>query len=298
VSPASTERVSALVTTEEAVSCVEDSARIGIGGAVTAGHPMALVRALIRKGVRDLTVISPTAGLDVDLLIAAGCVAKVVTSYVGAEDVAAVGPAFRAAAESGEIEVIEMDEAHCVLGLRAAAQGIPFYPWFGGLGTALPELNPELVEFEDPIKGRRMLAIPALELDVAMIHAESADEYGNVQVIGTGTVDPVVAAAGQKVLVEADRIVANDEIRKAPGRTWFWRDTAVVRAPWGTHPYSSAYLRADRAHLEEYVRAVVSRQKGDPEPLQSYLERYVTGPDSHEAYLESIGIRRILELMK
>ena len=85
-------RRSVLAALDVAVAGIADGATVGIGGAVTAGHPMALVRALARRGVRDLTVVAPTGGIEVDLLIAAGCVRRVVGSYVGIEGVAAVGP--------------------------------------------------------------------------------------------------------------------------------------------------------------------------------------------------------------
>lgn len=289
-------RTSLLTTAEEAVAGIADGAVVGIGGSLTAAHPMALVRALIRRGVKDLTVVAPTAGLDVDLLIAAGCVRKVCTSYVGAESAAPLGPAYRAGIEQGTLEVWDADEAHVILGLRAAGQGLPFLPWHGGLGTALVDLNPELVEFDDPITGRRLLAIPALPLDVALIFVDVSDEYGNVQFDGTGYVDPLVASAARRVVVQAERIVSNDFIRRAPEKTRFWRDTAVVRAPWGTHPYAGATLEADGPHLRAYAKAVQAATGGDRSVLDAYLQDFVLGPETHLDYLERIGIRRVSEL--
>jgi glutaconate CoA-transferase subunit A len=241
-------------------------------------------------------VVAPTAGLEVDLLVAAGCVRKVATSYVGAEAAAPLGPAFRAAAEAGAIEIWDGDEAHFAVGLRAAGHGLPFLPWRGGVGTSLPQLNPELVEFDDPVRGERLLAIPALKLDVALIQSETADEYGNVQFGTTGYMDPLLAAAADRVLVQADRIVSNEEIRKRPERTYFWRNTTVVRAPWGSHPYSSGSLATDGEHLAEYAKAAQGAGRGDRAALDEYLERYVHGPKSHEDYLEAIGVRRLAEL--
>jgi len=291
------DRSSVVRTAREAVAGIPTGAVVGLGGSVTAGHPMALVRALARLGVGDLTVVAPTAGLDLDLLVSTGQVRKVVTSYVGAEGAAAVGPGFRAAAEAGSIEVWDADEAHCILGLRAAAQGLPFLPWLGGVGTALPRLNPDLVEFDDPIHGRRLLAVPAIGLDVALIFAERADVHGNVQFGGTGHTDPLLASAAQRVVVQVERVVPHEVIRRDPGSTWFWRDVAVVPAPWGTHPFSSAGLQADGEHLREYAAAAAAAAKGDREPLEGYLRRYVTTPQDDLQYLEEIGVRRIAELV-
>ncbi len=286
------ERRSVLTSLDDAVGVVEDGMTVGIGGAVTAGHPMALVRALARRGVRDLTVVAPTGGIEVDLLIGAGCVKTVWGCYVGLEAVAGVCPVFRAAVEAGDVEVRDLDEAHCVLGLRAAAQGLPFLPWRGGVGTSFTQLNPALVEFDDPVAGEPLIAVPALRLDVALVFAERADEYGNAQVVGTGHMDGLLGSAADRVLLQTDRVVSNDMIREFPERTWYWRDTRVVRAPFGTHPYSSGSMVADVDHLKAYVKA--AKTGGDA--FDDYLQRHVLGAD-HDAYLEAVGIRRIAELL-
>jgi glutaconate CoA-transferase subunit A len=286
-------RNSVLRPPSDAVGIVQDGATIGIGGAVTAGHPMALVRELIRRGVRDLRVVAPTGGIDVDLLIAAGCVRSVVGCYVGIEGLAAVGPVFRRAVERGEVEVEDLDEAHCVMGLRAAGHRLPFLPWRGGVGTSFTELNPSLVPFDDPIAGQPLLAIPALELDVALVSAERSDEYGNVQVIGTPHMDQILGAAARRVIVQVERVVSTEVIRERPELTMYWADTTVVRTPFGTHPYSSGGLTSDAAHLEEFVQAA----RSGLDELNAYLRRFVHDAGDHDGYLEAIGIRRLVSLM-
>lgn len=287
----SAQRSSVVSPLDEAVAIVEDGMTVGLGGAVTAGHPMALVRALARRGVRDLKVVAPTGGIEVDLLIAAGCVREVWGSYVGLEGLAGVNPVFRAAVEAGTVEMRDLDEAHCVMGLRAAGHGLPFMPWRGGVGTSFPQLNPALVEFDDPVGGEPLLAVPALRLDVALVYAEMTDAYGNAQVVGTGHMDGLMGAAAERTIVQTDRVVDNDVIRRQPERTWYWRDTTVVRAPFGTHPYSCGSMVADVEHLKAFVRA--GRAGGDE--LAEYLDRHVRV--DHETYLEAIGIRRIASLL-
>jgi glutaconate CoA-transferase subunit A len=286
-------RTPLVATLDEAVATIDDGAVVGLGGAVTAGHPMALVRALARRGPRELTVVAPTGGIEVDLLIAAGCVSRVVGSYVGVEGVAAVGPVFRRAVEAGEVEVVDLDEAHCVAGLRAAAQSLPFLPWRGGVGTSFPQLNPSLIEFDDPVNGERLLAVPAIELDVALLYAEAADAYGNAQPVGTGNMDALLGGAAQRVILQVDRVVDNDVIRQSPDRTLYFRDTQVVRAPFGTHPYSNAAMASDEEHLRDF--AVAGRAGG--EELDAYMARYVHEAHDHEAYLEAIGVRRLTSLL-
>jgi glutaconate CoA-transferase subunit A len=292
MSAAAVERTSVLVGLEEALAEVGDGATIGIGGAVTAAHPMALVRELARRRVRGLTVVAPTAGLEVELLIAAGCIETLFTCYVGFEGVAAVGPLYRRAVQSGEIKVQDMDEGHCIAGLRAASQRLPFMPWRGGVGTAYPELNEGIVAFADPVAGEELLAIPALPLDFALIYAETADEFGNARSYGTGNMDHLLGSAADRVIVQVDRVVSNDQIRKEPERTWRWRDARVVHAPFGTHPYSNAWMVADTEHLTEFIAAT-----RDADALAAYMDRHV-GPDvDHDAYLEQIGIRRVSSLL-
>lgn len=286
-------RQSVVGTLDDAIADIDHGAVIGVGGAVTAGHPMALVRALARRRVRDLTLVAPTGGIDVDLLIAAGCVSKVVGCYVGVEGVAAVGPVFRRAAESGEIEIVDLDEAHCVMGLRAAGHRLPFLPWRGGVGTSFPKLNPALVEFDDPIAGQPLLAIPAIPLDVALICGERSDAYGNVQVIGSPHMDALLGAAAKRVVVQVEHVVETEKIRERPELTMYWSETVVVRAPFGTHPYSSGQLTSDEEHLRAFVKAV---RDGDDD-LNAYLERYVHAPGDHLDYLETVGIRRLASLM-
>ncbi|MCW2981486.1 MAG: CoA transferase subunit [Solirubrobacterales bacterium] len=291
MSPATAERTSALAELEVALADVGDGATIGIGGAVTAAHPMALVRELARRKVRGLTVLAPVAGLDVELLIAAGCVEKLVSCYVGYEVMAGVGPVFRKAARAGTIKIEDIDEGHCVAGLRAAAQRLPFMPWRGGVGTDMPSLNEGIATFTDPVAGEELLAIPAMPLDFALVYAEIADAYGNAQPQGTGNMDLALGSAAETVILQVDRVVPNELIRRAPERTWYWQDTRVVRAPFGTHPYSCATMVADIEHLQEFLDAA----GGEGDGLDAYVQRYASA--DHDSYLEEIGIRRIASLL-
>ena len=292
-SAAASGRRSVVVELEHALDGLPDGATVGVGGAVTAAHPMALVRALARSGARDLRLVAPTGGIDVDLLIASGCVREVVGCYVGVEGLAAVSPVFRAAVQGGTVAVVDLDEAHCIMGLRAAAHKLPFMPWRGGVGTSLPQLNPSLVEFDDPIAGEPLLAIPAIELDVALIFAERSDPYGNVQFVGTSHMDRMMGAAAERVVVQVERVVSNEVIRRDPERTVYWRNTAVVRAPFGAHPYSSGGMIADEEHLREFLGAAREGEAG----VSGYLDRYVRGPADHEGYLEEVGVRRLTSLL-
>jgi glutaconate CoA-transferase, subunit A len=288
-----------VVETEgEAGARVRDGMTIAVGGFINTGHPMAVVRQVIRKRVRDLTVVgAASAGMDVDLLIAAGCARRVIAPYVGAEGLAPIGPAFQAAAQAGEIEVWELDEAMYYAGLRAAAQGLPFNPWRAGVGTSYPEVNPDLVEFEDPVQGERLLAIPAIEVDVALLHAARSDAFGNVQHEGSGYGDRAIYAAAGITVVSVERLVSVEEIRRNPAATTVPGADAIVRAPFGAHPFSShGHYPVDVPALQEYVSAARPLRQGDRGPLERYLERYVYEPETHFDYLERVGLKRLLAL--
>jgi glutaconate CoA-transferase subunit A len=282
-------RTSLLSSAKDAIATIPDGAIVGIGGTIIADHPMALVRELIRQGKRDLVVVAPTGGLDVDMMIAAGCVRRIHTAYIGAEGLSPYGPAFRAAIESEAIEYRGLDEGMCVAGLRAAAQRLPFLPWRGGVGTSLPEFNPDLVPFNDPIRGEPLLAVAALELDVAIIHADRCDEYGNAQIDGTGHMDLLLAGAADRVIVQADHVVSNAQVRERLETTRFWRNTTVVHSENGAHPFGTIELCVDEPALLEYITAARA-----PATLRAYLDRWVRV--THDEYLQRVGPERLAAL--
>jgi glutaconate CoA-transferase subunit A len=291
-------RTSVLVDEERALDLVEDGMTIAIGGFNTAAHPMAIVRGLVRRKLRRLRVIGGTiAGLELDLLIGAGVADEVVTSSVTGEILAGTGPFFRHAAESGAVRVWESDEGILYAGLRAAGQGLPFLPWKAGVGSSLPEVNPDLRVFEDPITGEELLAVPALRPDVAFLHVGRADRFGLGQHIGSGFGDRLLERAAAKTVITTERLVPNEEIRARAFETSVPYAEAVVHAPWGAHPFSSpGHYLVDEQHLGEYLAAAKAAVRGDRTVFDAYLDRYVTGPASHLDYLEEIGVRRLVGL--
>lgn len=293
------ERRSRVADERRAIGTIGDGMTVAVGGFINSGHPMALVRELIRKRPRRLRLVgAASAGLEVDMLIAAGCVEQVVAPYVGAEGLCPIGPAFRRAAQEGSIEVFELDEAMYYAGLRAASQGLPFNPWRAGVGTSFPELNPALVEFDDPIAGERLLAIPAIEIDVALIHAAVSDRFGNARHNGTAYGDVAIADASALVIVQVERIVSPEEIRANAGATTIAGSDVVVRAPYGAHPFASEGIYPpDRAQIVAYAEAATEwLRSGSREALDEHLERFVYGPADQAAYLDSVGLDQVLEL--
>lgn len=283
-----------IATAETAVGQIESGMTIAVGGLGTSSHPMALVRELIRQEVRDLIVVAgPMASLEVDLLIAAGCVADVVSSYVGAEGLAPIGPVFRRAAEDGSIRVREVDEGLYCQALGAAARMVPFAVWRGGVETSLPDLNPDLQAIDDPFGGPSLLAIRALPIDVALLHSAAADAYGNVQPVGTGFSDRLHSQAADVTIVQVERVISNEEVRRAPWLTSIPDADAVVRSPFGAHPFASpGHYVEDEDHIRSYVEAA---QSGGAD-LEQYLDTHVRWCRDHVDYCERVGLRRLLSL--
>jgi len=289
-----------LVSLEEALDVIKDGMTLALGGFLTSHRPMAAVREIVRRGIKNLTVASPPGSLDIDLLIGAGCVREVLCPYVGAEGLCPIAPFFRRAAEQGEITVKECEGGMLVAMLEAAERDLPFMPWRGGVGTSIPELNPDVKPFHDPIKGELLLAVPALEPDVALLHAAKADPYGNVQTAGDTFADVLIARAARHVIVQVEEVISNEELRLHPEQTILSHTEvdAVVHAPYGAHPFScDGYYRLDREAIERYVTAAQKHLSGeDPQAWGRYLGEWVLGPKSHEAYLERVGLEKLFSL--
>src|SRR5579863_5992750 len=203
-----------IIDEQQAAAWIEDGMTVAIGEPA----PMALVRGIIKRGVRNLTVV--TSGFALDMLIAAGCVRKTVSYYAGGGPGVPVMPSFRRAAERGEIEVWECEEGVLCAGLQAAAQLLPFMPWRGGVGTSLPQVNSDLKVFRDPISGETLIAVPPIKPDIAILHAAHSDAYGNVQHLGgPGWIDLFMCRAADRVIVQVDQVISNEQVRSDPWKT-------------------------------------------------------------------------------
>jgi len=293
------QRQPVIMELKEAADLVRDGMTIALGGVFTVNRPTALVREIVRKRVRGLTVVDVSAGLNLEFLIAGGCVAKVATGYAGGEGMAPVAPLFRRSVEEGTLKVWEADAGIMVTALRAGALNLPFLPSRGGVGTSIPELNPDLKLFNDPVRGDPLLAVPAIQPDLALLHARCADLYGNIVHKGGSFADALIARAAKKVLVQVEEVISSREVRCNPEITSIpgLLVDGVVRAPFGAHPFSSeGCYRLDRQFFWEYMEAAGELRRGSGQRLQEFLKKYFYGPDHWFDYLDKIGLRRLFEL--
>jgi glutaconate CoA-transferase subunit A len=192
----------------------------------------------------------------------------------------------------------QFDEwSHMAIGMRfrAGAMGVPFMPIRSMLGSDVLHERPEAKQMECPFTGEKVLLVPALNPDVALIHVQRCDAYGNAQIDGLQFMDIDLALAANRVILTTERIVSNDQIRRAPDHTKipFFAVDAVVELPFGCAPHEcyGVYEPMFR-HMEYYVNVV----NADPvKGMQEYLDRFVYGPKSWTEFLDLIGIDTVLK---
>jgi glutaconate CoA-transferase subunit A len=199
-----------VMTEADVIRQLRDGMTIGIGGWGSRRKPMSLVRAILRSQLRDLTVVS-YGGPDVGLLCAAGKVKKVISGFVSLDSIP-LEPHYRAARQRGAIEAVDLDEGMLQWGLYAAANRLPFLPTRAGLGSDVPVLWPELKTVKSPYAdGEELVAMPALKLDVALIHMNRADRAGNGQYLGPDLYfDDLFCMAATKRFMSCERIVGTE----------------------------------------------------------------------------------------
>ena len=227
--------VAALVVHGHA-QCADGFKFNGFGGWGPRRKPMAIVREILRSDVKDLTVVA-YGGPEVGMLCAAGKVKKLIFGFATL-DAIPLESYFRKAREAGELELMELDEGMLQWGLRAAGMRLPFLPTRCGLATDVSRLNPEIKQVQSPYAdGEVLLAMPALNLDIAFLHVNVADRLGNTLVTGPDPYfDHLYARAAKQCFVSCERIEERLNLDAAQARfNTFERYlvSGVVHAPFG-----------------------------------------------------------------
>ena len=256
------------VTVDDVVASVQDGMTVGIGGWGSRRKPMAIVRALLRSPVRDLTVVS-YGGPDVGLLCRAGKVRRVVYAFVSLDTIP-LEPHFRNARQSGAVDTTELDEGMFLLGLQAAAWRVPFLPTRVGLGSDVMRLNPSLETVKSPYAdGEELVAMPALELDVALIHMHRGDQGGTGQCLGIDPYfDDLMCMAARRRFMSVEKLVDTDDLLKAgPPQTIRINrlmTDGVVETPHGAHFTECVPdFPRDEAFQREYAATAKSDEAWD-----------------------------------
>jgi acyl CoA:acetate/3-ketoacid CoA transferase alpha subunit len=269
--------VSKLMSEREAVSrFVSDGDYVGYDLNIASRGPGSLLREIIRQRKKDLWVMAKFTWTDVSLLIAGGCVGKVDVGWME------YGPILNRAIRENQVKLIEWSNGALAYRLLAGSLGVPYLPmrYLGGTDT-FRESGAILTE--DPYTHKPVCAVPALNPDVALIHAHQADMYGNVRVLGAGVSPVELAMASKKVIVSAEEIVDPIDMRKQPQRTtipYYFVD-AVVHAPFGSYPGSVPGLYV--ADLEQWLAFAAAGAMGKTD---EYLEKWVFSIDDHRQMLD------------
>jgi glutaconate CoA-transferase subunit A len=275
------------MTEAEVVAELRDGMTLGIGGWGSRRKPMSLVRAILRSPLRDLTVVS-YGGPDVGLLCAAGKVKKLVYGFVSLDSIP-LEPYFRAARQRGAIEAMELDEGMLQWGLYAASLRLPFLPTRAGLGSDVMRVSPWLRTVRSPYDdGEELVAVPAIELDAAIVHMNRADAAGNGQYLGDDPFfDALFCGAAKRRFVSCERIVSTEELAAGgPKQSLVLNRTmtdGVIEAPLGAHftACEPDYGR-DEPFQREYAAAAAS-----PEAYQAFKARWLD-LESHDAYRRAL----------
>jgi len=266
------------------------------GDSVYVGYTSAaygLCQAIIRAGKKDLEILGGSVGPQGTMMIMAGCVSRVRTGYLAGALRPGVVQDLMA---SGKLRFEDYSNQAIALMLMAGALGIPFIPTRSFLGSDYLKTEyrdhpggylgeQKWAEMESPFDGQKVVALPALRPDVAVLHAQRADEEGNVQIWGHQGDARWAYWAARKVIVSVEEIVPTEVILSDPSRTVVpgARVAAVVHMPYGAHPSGFVgYYDFDYA----YQARTMSRITRSYEGWQAYADEWIYGVKDRAGYIE------------
>jgi glutaconate CoA-transferase subunit A len=280
---------------DEIVGQLSDGMTIGIGGWGPRRKPMALVRAIVRSDLKDLTIVS-WGGADVGLLARAGKIRKLVYAFVSLDSIP-LEPNFQRARQNGTIpEIVELDEGMFQTGLYAAAQRLPFLPARAGLGSDVLVNNPQIKTVTSPYADpdgafEELTAVPALTLDVALVHLNRADVHGNASYLGPDPYfDDLFCMAADKAFVSCEQLLDTAGLTAGPDPTPVQRlllsrmmVTGVVETPNGAH-FTTCTPDYDR---DEKFQKHYAAAASDDEQWAAFEARFLSGDE--DAYQAAVA---------
>ena len=293
-----------VMTLKEAVDkYIFDGAVVGIGGQNIARCQMAIAHEIIRQGKKNLNLVGCNLSIQGDMLVAAGLVKRAECGSVNLERFGTTF-SFKQAIEEKRMEIEDYCHGAMISRFLAAEMGLPFMPCRSLLGSDMlkskaPSTNKKYEIVNNPWnKDEKVMLLPALSPDVAIVHVQKADELGDLVMEGIVFHEPELIRASKTCLVTCEELISSEETRINPDRTtipYYFVD-AVVEVPFGAHPtYAFNYYTYDSTHIRFYQDC--ARKGGDA--IKKYLDDFVYGSATFEDYLEKVGgIKRMLELRK
>jgi len=279
----------------EAIGLIRDGDHVASGGCHYSRTAMAAIWEIIRQKKKNLVYSRSITSTEGDLLLVSGVTRHIMTSWFSPGVTWGVSRVMRHYTQE-KLAVYE-EWSHMSLGLRyrAGAMGIPFIPARSMLGSDLFPRVPDIKEMECPFTGEKLALLPALNPDVAILHTQRCDPYGNVQSEGLPFMDEDIAMASDRVIVTTERIISNDQVRRSPDQTTipFFCVDAVVEVPYGCLPHEcyGCYV-PDFEHMDSYVKLMMGK---GPDGVKEYMDKYVYAPETWNHYLEMLGVRQILQ---
>ena len=282
---------------------IRDGSQIALGGFTVSRNPMAIAYEIVRQGIKDLHIVCHSHGQSFDVLIGAGCVKRVELAYGANGKFASTCVRFRKAVERGEIEVEDYSNNQMSLRFLAGSLSIPFIPSKSGFETDVLRVEgfskdtrkqrkvarKKFDIMADPFgnDGENVVLLPALQPDVALIHAQYVGDDGTVRIKGLTFADIEQAKAADAVIVTCEEIVPKSFIRMDPDQNSLppFLVDAIIPVPYGANPTACRlFYDYDAKHLNMY-RSVAK----DDATFRQYLDEWVYGVGTHDEYLDKIG---------
>ncbi len=292
------------MTLKEAVSrFVKDGDNVGIGGFVDVRQPIAICHEMIRKGFKDLTLSFQSAGMAPEYFAGAMMlnpdkfsIKRIELAYWGHEAFG-LAPAWRYLAERGMIEIEDWSNYNMSARFKAGSMGLPFIPTRGPLGGDVKRTSRTKI-INCPFTDRPIALLPASNPDVALIHVQAADMYGNCIIRGTDCTCAEIAMASAHTIVTCEQLVSHELLTRNPKDIMipFAAVDAVIEVPYGAYPGACRrHYWFDGAHIRKFLGLIAPIAKGgSPDALQAYYDEYIYGVENFEDFLQKVGVKQLL----
>jgi glutaconate CoA-transferase subunit A len=292
------------MTLKEAVSkFVKSGDNVGIGGFVNVRQPVAICHEMVRQGFKDLTLSFQSAGLGPELLAGAMIlnpdkfsIKRVELAYWGHEAFG-LSPAWRYLAERGMLEIEDWSNYNMSARFKAGAMGLPFIPTRSPLGGNIKDCSRTKI-IDCPFTSRPIGLLPASNPNVALIHVQAADMYGNCIIRGTDATCAEIAMASAHTIVTCEQLVSNEELTSNPKDVMipFAAVDAVIEVPYGAYPGACRrHYWFDGDETRKFLACIAPMCKGGaPDALQAYYDENIYGVENFEEFLQKIGVKQLL----
>ena len=286
-----------VMSLEAAAELVPNGTAVGIGGSVISRTPMAMIWQLIRARRKDLIISRSMMSTDGDWILGSGLSSHIITSWCAQGIMWGLSKVARHHLESKRAFFEEW--SHLAIGMRfkAGSMALPCLPMRPLLGSDFEKLQHASTKKMDcPFTGETLILVPALNPNIAIIHVQRCDKFGNCQIDGFPFMDPELALAADRVIITTERIISNEQIRRAPDQTKipFFCVDAVVEVPYGSAPHECYGLYEPMLkHVSEYVEQV---NASPVEGMQRFIDEFIFAPKTWNDFLIKLGVHELFEV--